>query len=84
MSSETKDEDMMYVLSVDEHDALRERLHELPDTMPPRAVWTRIREQARGGRPDLFGGQQESQALVCGRRCCGCRAAGGAGHSRNC
>lgn len=47
MGSETKDEDTMYVLSVDEHDALRERLHELTDTMPPRAVWTRIREQAQ-------------------------------------
>ena len=41
-----KDEDMIYGLTVDEHSALRDGLRELPDTMPPRAVWDRIREQA--------------------------------------
>jgi len=34
-------------LAAAERDRLRQRLLELPDTMPPRAVWTRIEEQAR-------------------------------------
>jgi hypothetical protein len=33
-------------LTADERDALRNGLLGLPDTMPPRAVWHRIREQA--------------------------------------
>lgn len=46
MTSDSKDEEMIYGLTVDEHDALQRELRELPDTMPPRAVWQRIREQA--------------------------------------
>jgi hypothetical protein len=46
MASDSKDEEMIYGLTVDEHDALRQGLRALPDTMPPRAVWQRIREQA--------------------------------------
>lgn len=46
MVSDTKDEEMICGLTVDERDALRRELRELPDTMPPRAVWNRIREQA--------------------------------------
>lgn len=46
MTSDRKDEEMIYGLTADEHDALRQGLRELPDTMPPRAVWQRICEQA--------------------------------------
>lgn len=34
-------------LSIQEHDVLQQRLRELEDTPPPRAVWQRIEEQAR-------------------------------------
>jgi hypothetical protein len=46
MSSDGKEEEMICALTADEHNALNTRLRELPDTMPPRAVWHRIREQA--------------------------------------
>jgi len=46
MTNDVKDEEMIYGLTADERDALREGLNSLPDTMPPRAVWHRIREQA--------------------------------------
>jgi len=46
MTKDVKDEEMIYGLTVDERDALRDGLNRLPDTMPPRAVWHRIREQA--------------------------------------
>jgi hypothetical protein len=46
MTNDVKDEEMIYGLTVDERDALRDGLNSLPDTMPPRAVWHRIREQA--------------------------------------
>jgi len=46
MSRDEKDEEMIYALTVDERDALRQGLYALPETMPPRAVWHRIREQA--------------------------------------
>jgi hypothetical protein len=46
MSRDEKDEEMIYGLTVDERDALRQSLYALPETMPPRAVWHRIREQA--------------------------------------
>lgn len=41
-----KDTEMICGLTLDERDALRRGLNALPDTMPPRAVWERIREQA--------------------------------------
>ena len=34
-------------LSIEERDVLQTRLRQLEDTMPPRAVWQRIEEQAR-------------------------------------
>ena len=34
-------------LTIVERDRLRRTLRELPDTMPPRAVWQRIEQQAR-------------------------------------
>jgi hypothetical protein len=46
MSRDEKDEEMIYGLTADERDALRQGLYALPETMPPRAVWHRIREQA--------------------------------------
>jgi hypothetical protein len=46
MSSEDKDEEMICALTADESVALREGLRRLPETMPPRDVWHRIREQA--------------------------------------
>lgn len=45
MSANDKDEDMIYGLTADERDLLRSGLASLPETMPPRAVWERIREQ---------------------------------------
>ncbi len=46
MSSDNKDEEMICGLTADEQGMLRRELRMLPDTMPPRAVWHRIREQA--------------------------------------
>ena len=46
MSNEEKDEEMICGLTVDERDILLRELNDLPDTMPPRIVWNRIREQA--------------------------------------
>ena len=46
MSNDEKDEEMICALTADEHSALRRRLNELPETMPPRDVWQRIRSQA--------------------------------------
>ncbi|MDH3612703.1 MAG: hypothetical protein OEU90_03005 [Gammaproteobacteria bacterium] len=45
MSSDKKDEEMICGLTADEHDLLQQELRALPDVMPPRAVWQRIREQ---------------------------------------
>lgn len=38
---------MICGLTVAERDVLQMKLRELPDTMPPRAVWNRIEQQAR-------------------------------------
>lgn len=46
MSGNKKEEEMICALTADEHFALRAGLGALPDTMPPRVVWERIREQA--------------------------------------
>ena len=46
MSSNRKDDEMICALTADEHAVLQRGLNALPDTMPPRAVWHRIREQA--------------------------------------
>ena len=45
MSANDKDEDMICGLTADERNALRSGLAGLPETMPPRQVWERIREQ---------------------------------------
>ncbi len=44
--SSKEDEQMICALTADEMVALQEGLRSLPDTMPPRNVWLRIREQA--------------------------------------
>ncbi|MDH3338856.1 MAG: hypothetical protein OER22_06730 [Gammaproteobacteria bacterium] len=46
MSRDSKDEEMICGLTADERDLLQHGLRELPDVMPPRHVWQRIREQA--------------------------------------
>ena len=46
MSGNKKEEEMICALTAEEHAALRSGLNALPDTMPPREVWLRIREQA--------------------------------------
>jgi hypothetical protein len=45
MSGNKKDDEMICALTAEEHAALRTGLGALPDTMPPRVVWQRIREQ---------------------------------------
>lgn len=50
MGSERKDEEMICALTAEEHTALQKGLSQLADTMPPRAVWHRIREQAEAER----------------------------------
>ncbi len=45
--SSKEDEQMICALTADEMVALRTGLQALPDTMPPRNVWLRIREQAQ-------------------------------------
>ena len=46
MSSDKKDEEMICGLTADERDLLQRELLAIPDAMPPRDVWHRIREQA--------------------------------------
>lgn len=46
-STDKKDEEMNAGLSVAERDLLQSMLKDLPETVPPRAVWHRIEEQAR-------------------------------------
>jgi hypothetical protein len=45
-TKETRKNDMICGLTADERAALSRGLAALPDTMPPRVVWHRIREQA--------------------------------------
>jgi hypothetical protein len=46
MSKDKKDKEMNCGLTADERDLLQQELRGLPEVMPPRAVWHRIREQA--------------------------------------
>jgi hypothetical protein len=46
MDSEKEDSEMICVLTANESVALQDGLTSLPETMPPRDVWLRIREQA--------------------------------------
>ena len=45
MSGNKKDDEMICALTADEYTALQKGLKALPETMPPRDVWQRIREQ---------------------------------------
>ena len=54
--NERQDDEMECGLSIAEHDILHRQLQALPDTMPPRAVWRRIEEQARA--EGLLAGRQ--------------------------
>ena len=54
-----QDETMNGVLSVNELERLKQGLDEMPDTMPPRAVWHRVEEQARA--EGLFTGHAAHQ-----------------------
>ena len=45
MSSDDKEQAMICALTADERAALQQGLKQLTDTMPPRAVWDRVREQ---------------------------------------
>ncbi len=44
--NEANEEAMIAGMTREQHDALVDGLNALPETMPPRAVWERIREQA--------------------------------------
>ncbi|MBT8086488.1 MAG: hypothetical protein KJO46_00570 [Gammaproteobacteria bacterium] len=46
MASRARDDEMICALTAEQHDELQKRLRDLNDTMPPRAVWQRICEQA--------------------------------------
>ena len=46
MDDRQKDDEMICALTANERVALQRGLRQLPETMPPRAVWNRIREQA--------------------------------------
>jgi hypothetical protein len=46
MSKDRKDKEMICGLTADERDLLQQELRDLPEVMPPRDVWLRIREQA--------------------------------------
>ena len=46
MSGNRKEDEMICALIAEEHAALQSGLRALPDTMPPRDVWHRTREQA--------------------------------------
>lgn len=46
MTNDIQDKEMICGLTVEERSRLRRGLDELPDTVPPRIVWDRIREQA--------------------------------------
>ena len=74
MAGDRNDEGMIYGLTISEREALQQSLRELPDTVPPREVWARIRAQAEaeglikrrrfGRRPILPVGAGLAAALV--------------------
>ena len=64
MRNDNREEDgeMASGLTVEQHDVLRGMLDDLPDTVPPRAVWERIESQAQAegllNRPFLRSGSR--------------------------
>jgi hypothetical protein len=63
MTDETKlqDDTMICGLGVTQRDLLQRKLGELPETVPPRAVWQRIEAQARA--EGLFAGSRYREPL---------------------
>jgi hypothetical protein len=59
--NDQQDDEMNCGLSVAERDILFTELNALPDTMPPRAVWQRISEQARA--EGLIGGSHQLERM---------------------
>ena len=57
-----QDEEMASGLTIDQRDALRSMLNELPDTMPPRAVWDRIESQAQA--ESLLGQNSQNRGVA--------------------
>jgi len=66
MSGDKKEDEMICALTAEEHAALQRGLHELPDTMPPRVVWQRIREQAEAEGLITEKGQQRRSTWYMG------------------
>ena len=74
MSSKQKDDEMICALTANEYSALQRGLRALPETMPPRTVWNRIREQGEaegllrearaGGRRAWFAGVGLAAAVL--------------------
>ena len=56
-----QDDTMNCGLSIVEREALQRGLREMPDTMPPRAVWKRIEAQARA--EGLFSGHRRQERI---------------------
>jgi len=59
MSGNKKEDEMICALTAEEHAALQTGLDALPDTMPPRVVWQRIREQAEAEGLIVAGGTRK-------------------------
>jgi hypothetical protein len=66
MSGNKKEEEMICALTAEEHAALKSGLNALPDTMPPRDVWLRIREQAEAEGLIASKGAQKRSAWYMG------------------
>ncbi len=66
MGNEGKDEEMICGLTVDERDLLMRELNDLPQTMPPRIVWNRIREQAQAEGVDRPHGEPVERIVFVG------------------
>ena len=67
MSGNKKDDEMICALTADEQIALRAGLAALPDTMPPRDVWQRIRAQGEAeGLLGMTGGSRRTSYWYAG------------------
>jgi hypothetical protein len=66
MQNDKEDKEMICGLTVAERDVLLQGLDDLPDTMPPRIVWDRIREQAEAEGLLQKSGVQRSSTWMTG------------------
>ena len=83
MSKDNKDKEMICGLTADERDLLQQELRGLPDMMPPRGVWQRIREQAEAeglGHTGRNASADDMERRDWTRRCCRAGRTPGAGH----